>query len=79
MPEIHTVQFVNASDVIPSDIIDEVSEHGNLTFGDANWTLVSVNRLVHEINGVVQDEPNAARAVRALKALPAGVYINLEF
>lgn len=76
---INTCAFVLSSDIIPPDILDAISEHGNLTWGGANRTLVCVECLIHEIKiSIFDDEPHALDTIATLEALPEGVYIDLE-
>jgi len=44
-----TVELVEASDVLTMEELDLVADSGHITFGDANRTLVTAERIIKEL------------------------------
>lgn len=79
MPKVETCKFINASDVLPRDVLDAVVVSACLEWAEAIRLLVSVSWLVHEINACTfPDETNALQAVLTLKTVPDDVYVDMR-
>lgn len=71
--KVFTVRVIRASDVMSREELDTLSERGDITFGDANMTLVSKSRLLNMFSNGFYDIENDP-----IVLLPDDVFIDLE-
>ena len=79
-PALSTVKYVRSSEVLTREEMDEIEMNGRITFGDANLTLIRVDRIENALNWAQKSatEKAAHRLTPYLKEYGLTLYIDLE-
>ena len=76
-PELHSCEFVSLSEVLTSDLPEDLLSDSDFSWGSNNRTLVTASALADDIQKHAEETPAVTRLLRRLCVL-GETYVDLE-